>query len=363
MPFELYPQPADQGLGWFQAGAAIGARNADRRLQVQELKSREAERVVRERQIAAQLQHLDLQNQIIQQGIKEKADQDAQWADLTTQAQAVHKIISADAPSGPVDEGAPPRDIPDANEVLANMALPLAGSNPNAKKFIDTFAASNLKGEQAGLAHARAGAVATGGLASGKTPADLIKAKALEDAQTNYNNATALLEHASTDEEKAAAEATVKSADLHLKSIRAAMHVLSPEDKQIQLQTINGQTYLFRGNSAPHLVSDPVQKAKLAIAQKRLGDVEQQIGDIEASTRLKPEEQTKRLAPLLKQRDALKAVFETVKPDTTTTAPAAATAPVTTSPRVKIKDSNGKEFTIPADQLKQALDEGYTESK
>jgi hypothetical protein len=41
-----------------------------------------------------------------------------------------------------------------------------------------------------------------------------------------------------------------------------------------------------------------------------------------------------------------------------------ATVPATTPvPRVKIKDSNGKEFTIPAAQLKQALDEGYTESK
>ena len=355
MPFELNPQPADQGLGWFQAGAAIGARNADRRLQAQELKSREAERVVRERQIAAQIQHLDLQNQIIQQGIKEKADQDAQWANLTTQAQAVHKIISADAPSGPVDEGAPPRDIPDANEVLANMALPLAGSNPNAKKFIDTFAASKLKE-----------ALAEKNLQQPALKQQELDSKALlnQARMTKLDAETAALQSGG---KLKPSEFERNVNFINEQRVKAGDPELSPAEFMDMAKRHMG--VLPKASAAGQWFD----KAEVGALVKEHGELQKEINDLQTSapprTKAQREQRAQSIAAKLARQvkidsdiEAKRTKVEAVKGETQA-APASATAPVTSSPRVKIKDSNGKEFTIPADQLKQALDEGYTESK
>ena len=135
-----------------------------------------------------------------------------------------------------------------------------------------------------------------GNAGAAKPTAASQNAKLFGDAQTAYDSAV-----------ESGDDAIIKSAKTHLDSVKAAMHVVAPEDEKLVFDKLpNGQGVAMRGKRT-YFFHDPAQEARIKAAGKGLEDVNQRIRDLEASTRLKPEEKTKRLAPLLKQRDDLDA--------------------------------------------------------
>lgn len=79
---DLWSEGLDQGFQWM--------------LGVQEQKSREADRRVREKNLAAELAQIQLRNQQIQTEIQQKALQDAEWMGALSQIDALHKAASID---------------------------------------------------------------------------------------------------------------------------------------------------------------------------------------------------------------------------------------------------------------------------
>lgn len=109
---------------------------------------------------------------------------------------------------------------------------------------------------------------------------------------------------------------------------KGGIHYESPaKSGQIEFGvTPTGQHYVKTPNGI-HLLHDLEQEAKVKLAVEGLKDTNQRIRDIEASTRLKPEEQAKRLAPLLKQKQGLEDSLKTHLPDVAPPAAVPAAAP------------------------------------
>jgi hypothetical protein len=96
---------------------------------------------------------------------------------------------------------------------------------------------------------------------------------------------------------------------------RGGIHYVTPgQGGQVTFGVApNGQRYVTTGKGI-HLLHDIEHEAKVKVAVTGLNDVNQRIRDLESSTRLKPEERTKRLDPLLKQKSILESTLKAALP-------------------------------------------------
>jgi hypothetical protein len=121
---------SDNSLGWFTSGANIVSQGMEHRLRSQQQRSLDADRRVRERLLAQQIEQTDLENQKIRAGIAEKAVQDAQWLDVNTTIRKQQHIAEAARDAG--FEG----PLPDPLVSLDEAAMQLAGSNLHARNHL-----------------------------------------------------------------------------------------------------------------------------------------------------------------------------------------------------------------------------------
>lgn len=117
-------------------GFSLMLEAGDQTIRQQEQKSREAERRVREKNLAAELAQIQLRNQQIQTEIQQKALQDAQWMGALSQIDALHKAASID----------PLQPVPSKAEMLKAKIMEMPG-NVHAQKAAQTL--GNLEADAA----------------------------------------------------------------------------------------------------------------------------------------------------------------------------------------------------------------------
>lgn len=323
---------ANDLLTGMQVGAGIGNMRVQQQERMMQLRAQMAMQAVQERQLAAQADMLIQHTALYKQQLMEH--QNAQ-----VEEQAFKMAVGKTFQDNLAQSMDPETGEPDVPTAMARTHSTLAAINP---KLADDWADSTARmvSAQAGLERAKASASGKEAFTPFVQQVQTPDGKSIQVLYTSANQGHVLPN---------ASNGTMVADEIRTKDGKLVSYVAMGEK--------GPRFFPAKSANIPMSTKEEIKSiyAQVARLEERYDGMKDTAFSIQHPVEGVPNKEKLELG---KKIDALKERAR--KLDNGEAAPAAATvAPTATGARVKVRDRNGKLFTVPAEQLEEAVQQGY----